>query len=185
MKIAFTGTASTGKTTLINELYKIEKFKNLNIEFITADARSILESMGYMQIDEMSASQVKLFQRQYLQKKIYLEENKNDFITDRSYIDIAAYWLVRDCNDDFEKAKEVLEISKKKVQEYDIHFYFPYGVIPFEDDGYRSRNEEFRKKIGDQIENFCIDWNINFITINTPDIKERIKIVLDYIKKIK
>lgn len=185
MRIAFTGTASTGKTTLINEVLKYDEFKMLNLEFVPTDARLILDSMGFKSMDKMSVEQTSIFQKKYFYKKIDLEHNRKSFITDRSFIDIASYWLIRDCNNDFSKASQLIEVARNKSFNYDIHFYFPYGIIPFEDDGYRSRNEHQREQIGKQIIKFCIDWKINYITLDTPDLQKRVKVVLNTINSLR
>lgn len=184
MKIAFVGTSSTGKTTLITELFKHKDFKNFKLEFLTTNARGILNSMGFNQMDFMSNEQRKKFQYIYFEKKCQGEKNKSNFITDRSFVDVASYWLVRECNYNLLMAEELLTKSETLSKKYDLHFYFPYGIIPFQPDGYRSENENQRKEIGDQMKHFLVDWGIRHVSLDTDILKERVQMVINEIKKI-
>jgi nicotinamide riboside kinase len=179
MRIAFSGTASTGKTTLIKELFKHKEFNQYNLKFLTTDARSILDSLGFKQMDLMTKEQTRHFQRIYFQKKIEIESNKKNIIVDRSFADVASYWLVRECDNNISIAGELIDKACRLSKEYDLHFYFPYGIIPFEDDGYRSRNETQRNQIGEQIKLFLNEWKIKFVQIDTDSLEKRVGIVLE------
>ena len=182
MKIAFTGTASTGKTTLIKELYKNNEFNQFKLEFLTTDARSILDSLGFKQMDFMTKFQTKQFQEIYFQKKIKNEIDKDNIIVDRSFVDVASYWLIRECENNVALAGKLIEDSCKQSKKYDLHFYFPYGIIPFEDDGYRSRNESQRKQIGEQIKKFLDEWGIKYVLLDTDDLDEKVGIVISQLR---
>ena len=186
MKIAFTGAESTGKTTLVEKLYNHPEFREFEFEFVTADARSILDSMGCKLLDNMSCNQIKEFQRAYFDKKKHLEkEAKGNIIVDRSFVDIASYWLVRDFAYDFNAAKEVVEECQILSYRYDFHFYFPHDVISLKDDGYRSRYEEMRVAVGEQIESFLKDWNIAYMRLETDNIEDRANIVINQLNILK
>jgi nicotinamide riboside kinase len=187
MKIAFTGTSSTGKTTLINELFKHDDFKSYKLSFSTTDARSLLNDMGAKQMDLMTDAQRITFQKLYFQKKKEQELEKNNFIVDRSFVDVASYWLVRECKNDIALANEndLLLKSKALSMEYDVHFYFPYGVIPFEADGYRSENDNQRKEIGVQIHTFLNKWQLKYVSLDIADLSERVKIVIKTLQGLK
>jgi len=184
MRIAFTGTASTGKTTLIKELFKRAEFKQFELIFLTTDARYILDSLGFKQMDLMTKEQKKYFQQIYLEKKIDLESNRNNIIVDRSFVDVASYWLVRECDNDISLAGKLVDDASRLTKKYDLHFYFPYGIIPFEDDGYRSRDEEQRKQIGEQIKHFLEEWGIKYVQMNTPILSERVNMVLTQLNSL-
>ena len=187
MKIAFTGTSSTGKTTLIKELFKYDDFKSYNLNFSTTDARSLLNNMGAKQMDLMTDSERIAFQKLYFQKKREQELGKDNFIVDRSFVDVASYWLVRECKSNVSLANENDLLIKSKVfsMKYDIHFYFPFGLIPFESDGYRSQNNSQRKKIGVQIHTFLNEWQLKYISLDTKDLTKRVEIVMDTLRDLK
>jgi nicotinamide riboside kinase len=178
MKIAFTGTSSTGKTTLVKALFDHEDFRRFDLKFLTVDARSILDELGFKQMDLMPKDEVVLFQKLYFERKIKMEFDVEDIIVDRSFVDVASYWLVRDCENQLDRAKNLVDESYSYSMKYDLHFYFPYGIIPFVDDGYRSKNERQRKTVGDQIKCFLDDWNIKYVQLDTPCLDERVKIVI-------
>lgn len=185
MKIAFTGNSSTGKTTLIKELFKYNDFKSFKLSFFTTDARSLLNAMGAKQMDLMTNTETIAFQKLYFQKKRDDELGKDNFIVDRSFVDVASYWLIRECKNDFSLAKDLVMKSKVLSMKYDIHFYFPYGIIPFKSDGYRSENEIQRKEIGSQIKIFLDEWNLRYISLDTSDLKKRVEIVMYTLQGLK
>jgi nicotinamide riboside kinase len=184
MRIAFTGTAATGKTTLIKELFNCSEFDQFKLAFLTTDARSILSSLGFKQMDLMTKEQTIFFQKLYFEKKQKTESNAVDFIVDRSFVDVASYWLVRDCNNDISLAKEIIDDACKFSKKYDLHFYFPHGIIPFEDDGYRSKNEFQRKQIDEQIKLFLEEWGIKYVQLDAFDLNERVKIVINELNQL-
>jgi nicotinamide riboside kinase len=184
MKIAFTGTASTGKTTLVNELLKNEEFKRFKLKFVTTDARSILESLGFKQMDLMTKQQRIDFQKFYFEKKKELESNIDNYITDRSFVDVASYWFIRDLNGKQSPKDKIIEEARIISKSYDLHFYFPYGIIPFDNDGYRSKDEIQRKEIGTQIFKFLKEWGISYIELNESDINKRVQRVIDVLNQL-
>jgi len=184
MKIAFTGASSTGKTTLIKELISDPKFKDFNLVHLPTDARKILNSLGHKSMDLMTAKDTRQFQIHYHREKTNLELRASNFITDRSYVDIASYWQIRDNNGILASSDEMLQECKNSSNIYDHHFYFPTGIIPFEDDGYRSIDLELNNKIGDQILQNLLGWNLQFSTIEIKNIDDRKKLVLDILKEI-
>jgi len=187
MKIAFTGTSSTGKTTLIRELFKYDEFKSHKLTFSTTDARSLLKDMGAKQMDLMTDAQRMTFQKLYFQKKQEQELNKDNFIVDRSFVDVASYWLIRECKNDISIANknDLLIKSKAFSMKYDMHFHFPYGIIPFEADGYRSENDKQRKEIGTQIHTFLKEWKLKYISLNMVDLTKRVEIVMEALRDLK
>ena len=179
MKIALTGSSSTGKTTLANELMKSEMFAELVGEFIFEDARSLLRSLGHKSMDDMSRIELRRFQEAYLKQKSENEVGRNRFLVDRSFADVAAYWLVRDS---FDLSYEIQEAFARQCRElalsYDLHVYFPLGQIPFDADGYRSENQDFHERIGSKIHELLNDWGMPYLTIESQDLEARVQQVL-------
>ena len=183
MKIALCGVSSTGKTTLAKTLLENPIFRNSVNNFISVDGRQLLDLMGCKRMDNMNRHQTKEYQIKYFKNKLISEANQSQFITDRSYIDIAAYWLVRDTFDTSESEQNILlKPCKMLSKKYDIHFYLPFGLIEFERDGYRPENNTFNKKIDNQINQFLDKWQITHCKINVVEISKRVEIVLNAIK---
>lgn len=176
MKIAFTGTSSTGKTTLANRLMALPSFVEIVGEFVKEDARSLLRSLGHTSMDDMSRSELRTFQELYLEQKSTNERRRNRFLVDRSYADVAAYWLVRDSFDlPKEKQRSFERRCCELAQGYDLHVYFPFGQIPFRSDGYRSEDLDFHRRIDEKIHELLQEWDLTLIEISSSDLDSRLR----------
>lgn len=152
---------------------------------LNVDARRLIRDMGYYNIDQIPPQQRRNFQMQYLEEKIKMESAVNDFITERSFIDIATYWVLRDAVDESDAIKnQVVNTCRLLAKSYDLHFFLPFGTIPFDDDGYRSRNMKHHQEVSDQILSYLKNWNLKYISIETGNINDRIGIATEAIKKI-
>jgi nicotinamide riboside kinase len=179
MRVALTGSSSTGKTTLSNSLMEEPEFLKHVDTFLTTDARSLLKAMGHKSMDNMRRDELRQFQRTYLARKQEIEAGLSRYLTDRSFVDVAAYWLRRDAPGlDPEEVEPVVSACRAGAGKYDLHIYCPFGLFPFKPDGYRSDNIEYHREIGEQIASLLSDWGLKFITLDTPDHQERIARVL-------
>jgi nicotinamide riboside kinase len=185
MVIALTGSSSTGKTTLSRSLMKEPEFRKHVDDFLTTDARSILKEMGHQSMDRMEREELRQFQRTYLARKQKMEEGRTRYLTDRSFVDVAAYWLRRDAEGLGPEAKaEVVEACRVGAQKYDLHIYCPFDVVGFESDGYRSENIQHHREIGEQIALFLSAWGVRFITLDTAEHHERVRRVLEAVRSV-
>lgn len=175
MKIAFTGASSTGKTSLATALY--EKIPKL--DYITVNARSIIDSLNHSNIDKLNEKEFLLFQKEWLIKKNNQEKGKNFFITDRTYIDAIAYMENRNIFDEV-----LLNSCFTKMREYDFIFYLPLGRIAFQDDGYRSNNEDENKNVDAIIQRLLNDNKILYYRIDMSDFDKSLDYVLSTIGEI-
>ena len=175
MKIAFTGASSTGKTSLARALQE----KILNLEYITVDARKIIDSLKYSNIDDLNHEEFLYFQKKWLDQKKNQEKKNSFFITDRTYIDSIAYMKNRDINDEI-----LFDSCLKNMREYDLIFYLPLGRIPFDDDGYRSNNEDENKNVDVIIQRLLSDNKILNYRINMSDFDKSLDYVLSIIGDI-
>ncbi|WP_437304473.1 ATP/GTP-binding protein [Sorangium sp. So ce388] len=182
MKIAFTGASSTGKTTLVRSIIAKNESQRYFSQFLTADARAILDELGFHSMDDMSRSQLRAFQLSYFYRKQQIEQNQDNFITDRSFVDVAAYWVLRDTFDVPEEQARLVLPCSREASKYDIHFYFPYGLINFEPDGYRSNDIIFHQRIDSQILLLLESWRLPYVRIQTANHEERIKYVLSCLR---
>lgn len=181
MRLSFTGSSSTGKTTLALRLKEHPAFSSLT--YVTADSRALLEQMGHQSMDRMTREETREFQLRYLQRKLCLESGIENYMTERSTVDVAAYWLVRDAFDlPVRDRDEYIERCKAHACKYDLHIFLPFGLIPFHFDGYRSENLEFHKQIDLQIRAFLSEWRVEHITLDSVDLDSRIEQVLEHVK---
>lgn len=179
MKIALTGSSSSGKTTLARSLMENPKFVELAGEFVTEDARSLLRTLGHQSMDEMTRAEQREFQERYLEQKAANELDRECFLVDRSYVDVAAYWLVRDGFDlPLDEQERFEHTCCELARNYDIHIHFPFGQISFASDGYRSEDVEFHERIATKIHDLLRGWDIEHVTIESPNLEARLKQVL-------
>ena len=144
------------------------------------DARGLLDSLGHTSMDLMSPDSLRTFQRQYLARKLELEKGKDHYFTDRSFVDVAAYWIVRDSAGlSTEECETVIEQCRLAAARYDLHVYFPFGVISFKSDGYRSEDYEGHRKIDDCIQGLLEKWSISFLRLVGDDLQARAETVLE------
>ena len=185
MKVAFTGSSSTGKTTLVNALLAEPDWPEELRQFVTVDARKLLVARGYHSMDDMTPNQTREFQRAYFAQKLENERNVNSFLTDRSYVDVAAYWVVRDTAGLNSEIQNELTIPcQHEVKKYDLHVYFPFGLVPFASDGYRSTDIRFHSVIDEKIRAYLDDWKVEFRSLNTMVLSERVALVKDWVREI-
>ena len=133
-------------------------------------------------MDEMSREQLEHFQIMYFKAKVKNETGKDDFITDRSFTDIAAYWSIRDAFDKTAGEKDRLLVPCRELAaNYDITFYLPFGLVPFQADGYRSESISFHKQIDEQIRFYLKYWHIRHVKLTSTELQERVSAVLSWL----
>lgn len=165
MRIALTGSSSTGKTTLAKEISKIRK----TLKYLTVDARSIIESYNIINIDDLSNINFKLFQKEWITKKRNNELAMKDFIADRSFIDPLAYMEDRNIVDNILEQECI-----SYMDDYDIVFYIPFGNIPFKSDGYRFDDITRHEKIDKNIQTLLDKNKIKYYTIEDLSVEDRL-----------
>lgn len=184
MRIALCGSSSTGKTTLAIRLMENGEFRNLIPQFITTDARKLLKQGGFTSMDLMTQDQLRDFQLEYFQRKMNLENEQSAFLTDRSFVDVAAYWTERDMEGAEEDEINVLIAPcRERARTYDIHFFLPFGVIPFSADGYRSSDLNLHKRIDRRIRALLIEWKLPFAVMDFSGIDDRAEMVFEWLRK--
>lgn len=188
MKIALCGSAGTGRSTIaINLAQSIDHTPLTNL------AKGILKDQGFKYgtgttVEKFLATperQIMLYDH----KRTVESENKN-FVTDRSWVDNAAYAIIGFCEDSSFDIDSYLEDCRCEVEKYDCIIHIPWGRQPLKPNGTRTINPWFQFvvdsvicKITDlwQIElttvpadmnnDECVSWIQNFLKTMNPDIK--------------
>lgn len=147
MKIAITGAMGVGKTTLAEQLAD-----TLGFNLLPEVARMMAQD-GYF-LDENIKPQTEL---EMSEVQVKLESEYKDWVADRCLVDILAYTMILFPEDE----KLINEINDKLVQtEYDIILYIP-PEFPIENDGIRSTDIDFQKRISDTIKLILLPGDFN------------------------
>ena len=127
MKIALTGAHGVGKTTILYNLEHPNKLQELARKYLIKDKKP----------SDMTDKERRVFQYKYWDLLEKTEDNHNDFISDRSLIDVLAYQL------DIDSVFEVYARLIKLLSRYDILFYIPIE-FPLVVDDVRSPEIEYQ-----------------------------------------
>jgi len=173
MKICFTGTQSTGKSTLLEAIKGHSESmgdKDLNFlknhSFLTELVRGFNRQNVAINEKTNFDSQILIFNE--IVKNLLLVE---DFVTDRGLIDALSYTHWAYHNGNFaENEKFILSqqifLTLRYIKKYDLIFYFPASDIELVGDGVRSENAEYRQKIDEIIYWYLTDmFKVPFITL--------------------
>ena len=127
----------------------------------------------------MSPKETMGMQWSLLNSKIGKEKNLENFVADRSPADNVCYalrWCARETQDvPKSEMKHYIEVAKKHCETYDLIFFLPTGVIPLDDDGLRSSNENYQYEMNCLIKGILLDWRCPFTIIRSIGLKERLE----------
>ena len=168
-RIALVGASSTGKTTV----FELLKNKFPKYEFINESTRKVAE-YGFP-INENGTSETQLAISSFHLEALLKPFNS---VLDRCYMDLIVYTNHMDVDD---CTKDYIEETWHRVKgEYTHYIYFP---IEFEsvDDGVRSINEDWRKKIDSSFQDFLEGIRKPYLTV-TGSPMQRVNQILEYIE---
>lgn len=173
-RIALSGSHSTGKSTILNELKQIDEINN-RFTFIDEVLRSIKKE-GH-QINEMGDDNTqKIVMAKFLEHSIIPNS-----ILDRCALDGVVYTTYL-----YEKnqvKRSTLRIAESIFENtfYDIHFYIEpeFDIVS---DGIRSENYEFRNRIAEIFEDYIRLYSIKHVRLK-GNVNERVNAFLDTLKK--
>lgn len=197
-KIVLTGTAAVGKTTLIEELAKLDCFAGY--EIIPEQARELCVEQGYKNIYEIS--DIDKFRFDVLARQIELESKFDHFVADRSVIDSWVYydfWARNFIDDDGslldishklgDDAKQLCDDfaqqAKAHAQNYDLLVFLP-KTSNTPDDGFRWSNESYQEKIESMLLETIKAWGLEdkLYKIKSNDLAGRIQELQNSIGKL-
>lgn len=145
MKLCLSGVSNSGKSTFFETLKRNKMYKN----FIEEQIRVVLNN-----------DYTKTKQGLQLRKAIFEQQDKAescliDFVTDRGYIDVAAYGIYYNS---IQYDSELTQACMRRSKEYDTILLFqkPYKFI---DDGFRVKEEPIRLNniFLNLINKYCLD----------------------------
>jgi len=142
-KIALSGSAGTGKTTLGTRLAA-----HYSVPFLEEGMRTRLENG--LNLHDLSMSQLA-----DLVEGLWNEQQENEnaalrecggFVSDRSSVDFAAFWLHYGFAQDQPRAAAFVRETLAHSVHYDRIVVLPWAALPLVADGYRSTNTWIQKR---------------------------------------
>ena len=183
MKIAFTGTHVTGKTTLLKDYEKYFEQKSerkYSFGYISGIARSIIQRGFPLNKDGNIYSYVN-----YINDQLEAEKPINSydiFISDRTLLSPLAYATANQCLPRpfiphyFIKMMENIWLMEK--ERYDLYVYFPIEFPMGSPDNIHPSDEEYRQLIDATIVKLLNKFEVKYVTI-TGNRNERLKMLIN------
>ena len=169
-RIALVGASSTGKTTV----YELLKNKLPKYEFVNESTRTI-GSYGFP-INEEGTDATQLAISSFHLEALLQPYN---LVLDRCYMDLLVYSKYMD-KISVETYNYIFETWKRVKDEYTHYIYFP---IEFDsvDDGVRSVNEDWRRKIDGEFQELLKTVREPYLIVSGSPM-ERLNQILEFIK---
>lgn len=170
-RVALVGASSTGKTTV----YELLKNKLPKWDFINESTRHV-SSYGFP-INEEGTNETQLAISNFHLKSLL---TPNNLILDRCYLDLVVYTKELD-NIDSSTLNFIVDTWKDVYRQYTHYIYFPieFGAV---EDGQRSTNEEWRKRVDRRFLSYLETYKPLYITV-TGSPMQRVNQILNFINE--
>jgi len=168
IRIAISGAAGTGKSTLAEAIAK-----QLRIGFIPEGVREWF-TKNDKNFKTMTPEDFMMMQHDLLGEKINLEACLVNFIVDCSTAEGAAYvlrWSSRTISE--YEVKVYVNKCREHCSTYDLICFLPRS-IPLVDDGVRSSNDNYNYSMNCMIKGVLTDWGIPYYTVRSTTLEDRI-----------
>jgi nicotinamide riboside kinase len=168
VKIALTGSHSTGKTTLLNEV--VRRNDRLKIVSITETARIVIEK-GFPMAKDATVDSYINYVNEQLKAELDAANRKFDIlISDRTILDAVAYSQVnKNLTDDPFIPAYVIEMLERvwlvEKEFYDFYVYCPVE-FPLVFDGVRDEDSAYQKMVGEQLKMLLEKNNIRHYVVS-------------------
>lgn len=168
MKIGFVGSISVGKTTLVNELAKLEQFKEY---YIATERSKYLRDLGI----PLNTDSTLLGQTIFLSERCS-ELLRDKVLTDRSIIDVMAFTSLSKSMSKTE-ILSFCDYATNFISLYDHVFYVSPEGVKLEDNGVRAVDAEYRDQIDIEIKRLLSIYGskINKFHTISGSVEERIE----------
>jgi broad specificity phosphatase PhoE/nicotinamide riboside kinase len=179
-RIALSGSAGTGKTTLGKRLAA-----ELGIVFIEERMRQRLER-GFDLHGLTPAAWRALMDEDWSAQRAAEEDAAGGFVSDRSSLDFAAFWLHYALYEDERSTDAWMERMSADARSYDKILLLPWGSLPLEQDGVRSTNRwtqlRYQTILEGVLERFARPEAVVRVP-DTDDFEQRVRFVLEALQR--
>ena len=179
-RIGILGSAGTGKSGL-----GIQLAEELNIPFLPARdiTRDILKDTMFeygqgLQVEKYLARED--YQTEILVQTKSRETLYDDFITDRTSIEIAAY-SIAELNS--ENIDDIIQQCKEYAKNYTHLIFCKWGLKPLKPNQVRTLKPWYQFVIHSLINTLLDEWGLRFLLLDEANDKKRLEIVKEFIKK--
>ena len=186
-RIMFVGPSGIGKTTLAKFIET-----KYGIPFISGSMSDLMPDTKEMHHAEFLHQECReLINKDYqllnLRNKLF--KDKETFVTDRSYVDLAAYFIYKQSTNIPEcEVDAFLDICKDlTVQQCDLLIYLPLSMYnmkgwPMEDNKKRIINRYYQAQMSDIMGNLLTQWStlsvIDILVVPQLDFYDRIHMIM-------
>lgn len=169
MRIAISGAHGQGKTTIVNSLKTLQKFKDYS--FFESPTRA-LQSSHQINENGTQDTQVSIMFKHYQN----VANAGNDAIFDRCALDGIVYTSFFKDKLDSTVYDSLYSLYTYTIKQYDILFYI-WPELALTDDGTRSQNYFFFEKIKDIFDEIINTCSVKFTTLKGNN-NQRIETIL-------
>ncbi|WP_242339015.1 MULTISPECIES: uroporphyrinogen-III C-methyltransferase [Anaeromyxobacter] len=133
LRIAVTGSAGSGKTTLARALAA-----RLGLSVVPEETRAWIDGGGHP-LPGLAPGEARAVLQELWRQRVAAEGAHTEFVADNCSLDLAAYALHHGCASTGDPGTgALLEASAAHAASYAAILVLPWGVIPYERDGVRS-----------------------------------------------
>lgn len=154
MKIGISGLSSTGKTTLAQHVARVLQIPVCDEGMKDVYARRRSRGLNPPKFSDLSLDLKFDFQVEMIEHRCKAESDLKNFVGDGTPLDIMAFWLewstqISDVG--YQARRDIIQrmddLLSDVLDEYDMIFQLPFGVLPVQDDNRRITDDRFLRKI--------------------------------------
>ncbi len=175
-RIAFTGASGTGKTTLVSILAE-----KLGLEVNPVGSRSVALAMGFRTpYDVDKVGRRAEFQERLVQEKWYWEQQRADFITDRSMMDNYVYALMHEGIPRQYSDHSTMHVLRQYMAHYTHVFFCPiHAFHDVADDPSRVNDSSYHARYEETLLSTYKACGVDVIHVPSGTVDERVRFAIE------